>query len=298
MNKNKTQDVFFCSAASRYFKESIHGTAANYNGFILLEHFDPFPEKINAAHFDPQFISGLQDLAKRKKAKLLLIRNRKSNTRSCNLLYVDCVQQRYLRLNASRADVAAIRLEYYMAHPGTIWEIDPFFVVCTNGKKDKCCAKFGFPVFKFIENHDAAVPVFESTHVGGDRFAANVVCMPTGIYYGRVMVEDVDPILEAMGRKEVYYPNYRGSCTRSFFHQSIECLLREELNDFSLGFTMEIESATEEAANRFRVVAATATTRFQLVIRKETIPYPYLLTCKASKAGAITKYLAEAIEAI
>lgn len=227
----------------------------------------------------------------------MLIRNRSSNTRTCHLLYVDCLRQRYLRLSANTADVAAIRLEHYMEHPGTIWESDPFFVVCTNGKKDKCCAKFGFPVFKFIENHESRVAVFESTHVGGDRFAANVVCMPVGIYYGRVMVEDVDPILEATSRRQIYYPNYRGSCTRSFFHQSIECLLRERLNDFSLGFAMSIESVAEEA-NRFRVIASTVNTSFQLTIRKETIPYPYLLTCKASKTGTITKYLPEAIEKI
>lgn len=295
MNKIKPQNVFFCSAASRYFKEAIQGTAANYSGFILLEHYDPFPEKVSQAHFDQQFIAGLQELAKRKNAKLLLVRNKKSNTQICNLLYVDCLQQRYLRLDAQRTNIAAVRLESLIEQPGVAWQTDPFFVVCTNGKKDKCCAKFGFPVFKFIENHDKPVKVFESSHVGGDRFAANVVCMPSGVYYGRVMVEDVDPILEAMERKEIYYPNYRGICIRSFFHQSIECVLREQLNDFSLDFKMVIEAELPQDENRIKVVATAASRTFRLTVRKEIIPYPYLLTCKASKAGHLTKYIPETI---
>ena len=292
MNKTGTRHVFFCSAASRYFKEDIHGSAANYNGFILLEHSDPFPEKINQAHFDPYFIAGLQDLAKQKKAKLLLIRNRKTDFKTCRLIYVDCLRQRYLTLHSTLADVAAIRLEFYINSPDAIWETDPFFVVCTNGKKDKCCAKFGFPVFKFIENHDKAIPVFESTHVGGDRFAANAVCLPQGIYYGRVMVEDVDAILEATDRQQVHYPNYRGLCTRSFLYQSVECYLREELQDFSIGFDFTIE-AQEDDADRFyfRVTANGAS--YQLRLLKKVIPYPYYLTCKSQKPGNITRYVLE-----
>ncbi|MBZ4187321.1 sucrase ferredoxin [Niabella beijingensis] len=292
MNKAGTRHVFFCSAASRYFKEEIHGSAANYNGFILLEHSDPFPEKIDQAHFDPHFIAGLQDLAKKRKAKLLLIRNRKTDFKSCRLIYVDCLQQRYLTLHSTLADVAAIRLEYYINNPDAIWETDPFFVVCTNGKKDKCCSKFGFPVFKFIENHDKAVTVFESTHVGGDRFAANAVCMPFGIYYGRVMVEDVDAILDATELRRIHYENYRGLSTRSFLHQSVECYLREQLRDFSIDFGFRID-AHEEAREHFNFTVTVNETQYRLSLFKKVIPYPYYLTCKAQKPGNVTKYLLE-----
>ncbi|MGJ7032940.1 sucrase ferredoxin [Niabella hirudinis] len=290
MKKTGTRHVFFCSAASRYFKEDIHGSAANYNGFILLEHSDPFPEKISQAHVDPLFIASLQELAKQKKAKLLLIRNRKTDFKTCRLIYVDCIGHRYLTLRSTLADLAAIRLEFYINNPDAIWETDPFFVVCTNGKKDKCCAKFGFPVFKFIENHDKAVSVFESTHVGGDRFAANAVCMPKGIYYGRVMVEDVDAILEATERELIHYPNYRGLCTRSFLYQSVECCLREQLQDFSVSFDFTIDEQTEgEEGYDFRVTVNGES--YQLRLLKKVIPYPYYLTCKSQKPGNITKYL-------
>src|SRR3546814_4969337 len=46
-------------------------------------------------------------------------------------------------------------------------------LVCTNGRHDPCCADFGRPVVRALRA--AGVEVMESSHVGGDRFAANIV---------------------------------------------------------------------------------------------------------------------------
>ena len=69
-------------------------------------------------------------------------------------------------------------------------------LVCTNGRHDPCCADKGRPVVRALAA--AGVPdVWESSHVGGDRFAANVVCLPDGVYYGRV---EPDEAAGAAGR--------------------------------------------------------------------------------------------------
>lgn len=62
---------------------------------------------------------------------------------------------------------------------------EPCFLVCTHGRHDACCAIRGRPVAAALE---AARPgmVWECSHVGGDRFAANLVALPHGLYYGRV----------------------------------------------------------------------------------------------------------------
>lgn len=62
----------------------------------------------------------------------------------------------------------------------------PIYLVCTHGKHDACCALRGRPVVREL----AAVRpgrVWETTHVGGDRFAANVLVLPYGELYGRVL---------------------------------------------------------------------------------------------------------------
>jgi hypothetical protein len=59
------------------------------------------------------------------------------------------------------------------------------FGVCTHGSKDMCCATLGRPVAKALAE---AAPgrVWETTHVGGDRFAGNVLVLPGGFLYGHV----------------------------------------------------------------------------------------------------------------
>ncbi|GAA1403114.1 sucrase ferredoxin [Pseudonocardia kongjuensis] len=59
----------------------------------------------------------------------------------------------------------------------------PRFLVCTHGRKDACCAVFGRPVARALA---AGGRVWESTHLGGDRFAPAMVCLPHGVYYGHV----------------------------------------------------------------------------------------------------------------
>jgi hypothetical protein len=59
------------------------------------------------------------------------------------------------------------------------------FGVCTHGSKDMCCATLGRPVAKALA--DAAPGrVWETTHLGGDRFAGNVLVLPAGFLYGHV----------------------------------------------------------------------------------------------------------------
>lgn len=290
MSSVKPQNIFFCSAASRYFKEDIHGTAANFSGFILLEHSDPFPEKIKQAHFDSEWLSGLEELAKKRKAKLLLVRNKRTSFRTSRLIYVDCIKKRYTTLLCTPGVLMAVEFEKYIEDAVTHWETEPFFVVCTNGKKDKCCAKFGFPVFKFLENHDKKLTVYESSHVGGDRFAANAVYMPFGIYYGRLTVEDVDPILEAAENKKIFFPNYRGISTRSFLNQTIECYLRKHLDNYYFDFSIKINKQEEAAGIISSEVLVKGGNLFKVVVEKKTEPYPYYLTCKSNKPGNITRY--------
>ena len=58
-------------------------------------------------------------------------------------------------------------------------------LVCTNGRHDPCCADLGRPVVRALVAARAP-DVWECSHIGGDRFAANLVCLPDGVYYGRV----------------------------------------------------------------------------------------------------------------
>jgi hypothetical protein len=64
-------------------------------------------------------------------------------------------------------------------------ETEPLFLVCAHGRHDACCALRGRPVAQALQ-HVRPGRVWETTHLGGDRFAANLLVLPTGDLYGRV----------------------------------------------------------------------------------------------------------------
>lgn len=87
--------------------------------------------------------------------------------------------------------------------PGARRVEQPLHLVCTHGKRDNCCARWGMPVYRALaeRNPDG---VWQTTHLGGHRFAANVVLLPHGISYGRVRPEDAGPMLEAHARGDMF----------------------------------------------------------------------------------------------
>lgn len=64
------------------------------------------------------------------------------------------------------------------------------FFVCTHGAIDACCAKFGYPVYRELKRIAAesgtSTRLWRCTHFGGHRFAATVLEMPSGRYWGRM----------------------------------------------------------------------------------------------------------------
>ena len=55
----------------------------------------------------------------------------------------------------------------------------PLFLVCTHGTKDVCCATEGRPVAAALARRHPG-RVWETTHLGGDRWAANLLTVPAG----------------------------------------------------------------------------------------------------------------------
>ena len=82
----------------------------------------------------------------------------------------------------------------------------PLFLVCTHGKHDRCCAKFGRPLYDAVREQVEDGWVWQSSHVGGDRFAGNVVVLDDGVYYGRVEPSEAWPVVEAALERRVHLP--------------------------------------------------------------------------------------------
>ena len=57
------------------------------------------------------------------------------------------------------------------------------YLVCTNGQRDVCCARFGLPLYEQLRM-TYGTRIWQTTHLGGHRFAPNLLCLPSGHVYG------------------------------------------------------------------------------------------------------------------
>jgi hypothetical protein len=84
----------------------------------------------------------------------------------------------------------------------------PTYLVCTHGGHDACCALRGRPLARALPAPGPA-DVWECSHLGGDRFAANVLVLPHGFYYGQVPGDGAE-LVAAHERGQVVLPWLRG----------------------------------------------------------------------------------------
>lgn len=116
-------------------------------------------------------------------------------------------------------------------------------ICCTHGRKDRCCAKFGHASYRAICTEVARsgddFDVWETTHVGGCRLAANVVALPAVRRYGRVDPDQVAGLLAAEREDRPYLPCFRGVPDRNALEQCADASARGWLQE--RGITAEVQ---------------------------------------------------------
>ena len=88
----------------------------------------------------------------------------------------------------------------------------PTIIVCTDSRRDACCARHGFSTYKaLVQAADPAkFNIVQSTHIGGCRFAASIVVMPNRQRYGRMTPAHAEGFIDAIGKGAIYLPTYKG----------------------------------------------------------------------------------------
>jgi hypothetical protein len=105
---------------------------------------------------------------------------------------------------------------------------DPLYLVCTHGKHDTCCAVRGRPVVAAFAKALPPGRVWECSHVGGDRFAGNLVALPSGLYLGRVDPAEAAEIIERVDSGRIPLRNLRGRSSLSTAVQAAQHFARAE----------------------------------------------------------------------
>jgi hypothetical protein len=86
--------------------------------------------------------------------------------------------------------------------------------VCTHGSRDRCCARFGYPVYEALRRTAAgaagAVRVWRTSHTGGHRFAPTMIEMPAGRYWGHLDDGAAEAVAGQRGPVKPLLSRYRG----------------------------------------------------------------------------------------
>ena len=243
----------FCSEVSRENDEPLGGTASRIDHWLLVEYRGLWShDALTGSGLSNEVKARLRELvATRPRTRLLLIRRPDRRRREGIVVYVADSEEGTERLG---------RLE--VAQHDDLRRIDPFdagepvdqplFVVCTHGKHDRCCARQGRPLWEAMSEQLDEASVWQCTHVGGDRFAGNVVALPHGVYYGRVTRDDVPGLLDHHLSGQLALDHYRGRSCWPFAVQAAERRVRAEegltaFADLSLG------SVTRDGEDRWTV---------------------------------------------
>lgn len=201
-----------CSDESRERRDPMIGTAAPARRWLLIEHPGPWrPDAFASSGIDPDVQQRLNQAAFHAGARILLIRRpgRQSvgPSRSWAVLSYDGSRV-WGRWSADHDLLSAADA---LGRPATG---DPdhemVLLVCAHGLHDVCCAVRGRPVAAALQKHWPD-NTWETSHVGGDRFAANLIVLPDGFYYGNLDAESAVDTVRAHRAGAIETSTLRGT---------------------------------------------------------------------------------------
>src|SRR3954449_3178965 len=213
-----------CADVSDSASEELAATASRVDRWVLVEYRGLWDRDVLGGSLLSQPLKAhlREQLGRLGHSRLLFVKRPDRRAHKRRMLYIGSCRPGDERFYALEFDHHDDLLGYDFAEalrgegaPGV--PVDhPLFVVCTHGKRDRCCAKYGRPLYDDLRKKVDPEWVWQSTHVGGDRFAGNVVVLPEGLFYGRVDPGEALRLVAATAAGEIVLDRYRGRSAYPF----------------------------------------------------------------------------------
>ena len=287
---------FSCAVASLERDEPVAGTATHVLTWVLLEHSGPWG---NDALLDARLPEGLgaalKQQAKTYRAKILLARRaRAKNDPDRPNVFVTHADPRRPRVeHGTVGDLREVLdLDLTSFREGGSTGLSPYdgtlFCVCTNGRHDACCAEYGRPVAMALdESHPEQT--WEVSHIGGDRFAGNLVVLPEGLYYGRLDPQQGVALAGAHLAGDLDLDHLRGRSSYPMAVQAAEHHLRRQLGNSRIADVVLQQRTVEDDVTTATFTAAGTT--YDVRVRTTRDPATATrLTCKAHRDNPIPRH--------
>ncbi|MEV4338594.1 sucrase ferredoxin [Streptomyces sp. NPDC049590] len=262
-----------CATVSRGFDEPVSGTAATATTWLLLEQPGPWGARaLTSSHLDPSLGRALEAAAERTGVRIALIRrpgrHADPGPPPVRRVYAAHTVPGRVWLHGATTrdprrlldlDFAALgagdHRSFGAVLGGRPHRGDPLALVCTNGKRDRCCALLGRPLAAELVASGVR-GVWEVTHLGGHRFAPTVLVLPYGYAYGRAEAHTVKEALHGAQEGRVLVEGCRGCSAWERPGQAAELAVRSAAGEYRAGVLSVARTAG--TAPRWEVTVAHA----------------------------------------
>ncbi|MEU1167439.1 sucrase ferredoxin, partial [Streptomyces sp. NPDC005921] len=239
-----------CATVSRMLDEPVSGTAATATTWLLLEQPGPWGAKaLTSSHLDPALGRALEASAKGTGVRVALIRrpgrHADPGTPPVRQVYVAHTVPGNVWLHSATTrdprqllglDFAALgagdHRSFGAALGGRPHRGSALALVCTNGKRDRCCALLGRPLAAELAA-SGVQGTWEVTHLGGHRFSPTVLVLPYGYAYGRAEAHAVKEVLYGAQEGRVVLEGCRGCSAWERPGQAAELAVREAVGEYA-----------------------------------------------------------------
>ncbi|MGI8657559.1 MAG: sucrase ferredoxin, partial [Candidatus Limnocylindria bacterium] len=270
-----------CSALAAALDEPMIGSVEQRMRWLLVEDRSAW----GADAVKDVLGSELPAAAKARGVRVLLVKRREADPsadRVRRAFLVDVVERRIAARRVT--DLAELSVDAIADAPVEAFgdpASEPMFLVCTNGKRDACCALRGRPLMSAL-SPDHGERTWECTHLGGHRFAGNLVCLPDGIVYGRVAADEGPRLAAAYASGHLDPSLLRGRSAWPAPAQVAEQSVRQRL-----GLTrvagLDLVGAEIIGENATVVLAEADGTAHRVELRSERLPPARAVSCSGEK---------------
>jgi hypothetical protein len=279
-----------CSDITRTSAEPTAGTAPVASGWLLVERDGAWGrDALTMSALDPAVGASLLAAGKAAAVKTVLIRrpgpHAHAGDAATSVILTHAGRTPWAEQVTIHDDRELLELDPAICAepqpPGIGRPLDgPMFLVCTHGKRDRCCATLGRPI---VDTLAALHPeqTWEVSHIGGHRFAGNLLVLPDGLAYGNL---DVASALSAASRHlagQLDVPYLRGRTALPQAAQAAEVFARRHLDIDLLDAVSIGETIRTDDRSRTELVVDGVPHLVEVV--KEPLGEPRLLSCDADE---------------
>ncbi|MDA5147114.1 sucrase ferredoxin [Streptomyces sp. AD681] len=303
-----------CSTVSWDLDEPVSGTAPVARTWLLLEQPGPWGAKaLTSSHLDTALGRALDTAVKGTGVRIALVRrpgrHADRGTPAERTVYAAHTVPGHGWLHGTTIEDPSrlLGLDFAALGRGDHHTFDsvlggrphtggPLALVCTNGKRDRCCAILGRPLADELAASGTG-GVWEVTHLGGHRFSPTVLVLPHGYVYGRVQAHAVKEILHSAREGRVVVEGCRGNSAWERPGQAAELALRSAVGEDTAGALTVVR--TDGAAPRWEVTLAHRDGRHWrvTVVQGASVP-PRPESCGASVLGSPARMEVTAVRAL